>query len=51
MKELREGTPHTQRDAETYAGLGVEVLPSAREARAKAAAKAEEAGEAMEVAT
>mmetsp|Transcript_26999 Transcript_26999/g.80952 ORF Transcript_26999/g.80952 Transcript_26999/m.80952 type:complete len:136 (-) Transcript_26999:19-426(-) len=41
VKELKEIAPYTQRDAELAAGMTVEVLPSAREARAKAAAAAE----------
>ena len=39
VKELREETPFTQKDAEAAAGMTKERLPSAAESRAKAEAK------------
>ena len=39
VKELKEETPFTQKDAEAAAGMTKERLPSAAESRAKAEAK------------
>ena len=39
VKELKEETPFTQKDAEAAAGMTAERLPSAAESRAKAEAK------------